>query len=221
VRYYIVVEGAASEKKVYPKWIPLVNANLVQIYDLADTRDNSFYLVSGDGYPNYLGIIENAIADMNSCGNFDCLVVGVDSEDMSCKAKYDEIKELLDGKLHNAQYKIIVQHFCLETWALGNRQACRKNAQDAVLLEYKRFFDVRTSDTELLPPYKDMNRAQFAFRYLRAMLRDWYPGALYVKSRPDAITEGSYFSQIKKRFEETRHIQSFGALLGAFKAVKE
>jgi hypothetical protein len=221
MRYYIVVEGRSSEIKIYPKWIHFLNETLTQIYDLRDTIDNAFYLVSGDGYPNYLEIIKNAVEDVNAIGNFDCLVVAVDSENTSYQEKYDEIKKIVGGNLKSAELKIIVQHFCIETWVLGNRVACRKNAQDKTLLEYRSVHDVRNADPELLPAYKDMNRAQFAYSYLRCILRDWYPGAVYTKAKPAIILDEGYFSQIKKRLESTMHIQSFKAFLDAFAKSEE
>jgi hypothetical protein len=216
LRYYIVVEGASGEPIIYPKWIKYINGSLAQIDDLGDCRDNTFYLVSGYGYPNYLKIIEDAIQDVNTIGNFNYLVVAVDSEDKTCQEKYDEIKECVADKLSSAELKIIVQHFCIETWALGNRAVCRKNAQDIKLLEYKRVYNVRDNDPELLPPYKEMNRAQFAFSYLKCMLRDSYPRGFYTKSKPDAILDEYYFKQIQKRLEDTKHIKSFQSFLDAF-----
>jgi hypothetical protein len=217
MRYYIVVEGAAGEKKLYPTWIRYVNSGLTQITDLRDAAKNAFYLVSGDGYPSYFKVIENAVLDVNETGTFDYLVVAVDSEEKTYAEKYLEIKNAIDGKLQRAQCIILIQHFCLETWALGNRLACRKNTSDATLLEYKNVHDVRTLDPENLPPYKDMNRSQFAFRYLKCMLRDFYPGAVYAKSRPNAIADENYFSQIKKRALDTQHIQSFKFFLDAWR----
>jgi hypothetical protein len=218
VRYYIVVEGAASESIVYPAWIKYINPALTRIFDIRDTRNDAYYLISGDGYPKYLKRIESAIEDVNRYKNFDYLVVGVDSEDKSCHEKHDEINNFVGDKLETSELRIIVQHFCLETWALGNRAACRKNAQDKTLLEYRRIFNVRYDNPELLPAYKEMNRAQFAYSYLRAMIRDWYPSALYTKARPDVILEEDYFQQIKKRMETTGHIKSFQDFLEAFSA---
>jgi hypothetical protein len=188
----------------------------MQINDISDTRDNAYYLISGYGYPNYFKIIDSAIQDINDSGNFDCLVVAVDSEDKTYQEKYDEINDYVDGKLIAAELKIIVQHFCIETWALGNRQACRKNTSDKTLLEYKSVHDVRIADPELLPKYKDMNRAQFAFSYLKCMVHDFYPGASYTKSRPEAVLDEYYFVQIKKRCETTPHVQSFKAFMDTF-----
>jgi hypothetical protein len=216
MRYYIVVEGASGEPKIYPKWIQYTNSSLAKIDDLNDCRDNAYYLISGYGYPNCLGIIENAIQDVNTIGNFDYLVVAVDSEDKTYQEKYDEIKDCVGNKLASAELKIIVQHFCIETWALGNRAVCRKNAQDKKLLEYKDVYNVRNDDPELLPPYKEMNRAQFAFSYLKCMLHDSYPSGFYTKSKPDAILDEYYFKQIQKRLVDTQHIKSFQSFLDTF-----
>jgi hypothetical protein len=216
VRYYIVVEGASAETKVYPKWIQYTNKKLTQIYDLENKQDDVFYLISGNGYPNYIQIIKNAIEDVNNSKNFDCLVVAVDSEDNTYEEKHNEIKEIIDDKLIYAEYKIIIQHFCLETWALGNRVACRKNTTDTLLVAYKKVYDVRINDPELLPSYKDMNRGQFAFKYLRTMINDWYPRAAYTKANPSILFEEQYFMQIKNRMENTGHIKSFKFFLDAF-----
>ena len=221
MRYYIVVEGASGEPQIYPNWIRYINNTLTQIHDLRDNSDNAYFLISGYGYPHYLKVIKSAIEDVNSIGNFYYLIIAVDSENKTCQEKYDEITKYVNGNLKNSSVKIIVQHFCIETWALGNRVACRKNAQDKTLLEYRGIYDVRGNDPELLPAYKDMNRAQFAYAYLRAMLRDWYPGALYTKAKPSAILEESYFSQIKSRFASTIHIRSFRAFLEAFSKAQE
>ncbi|WP_162504771.1 hypothetical protein [Treponema endosymbiont of Eucomonympha sp.] len=216
MRYYIVVEGASGEPKIYPHWIQYTNSKLVQLSNLNDNRGDAYYLVSGYGYPNYLKIIENAIQDVNNINNFNYLVVAIDSEDNTYQEKYDEVKDLVADKLESAELKIIVQYFCIETWALGNRIACRRNTQDKVLLEYKNIHDVRKADPELLPSYKEMNRAQFAFSYLKCMLHDWYPNAMYTKSNPKALLSEDYFNQIKKRFGETGHISSFRSFLDTF-----
>jgi hypothetical protein len=222
MRFYIVVEGAGGEPKIYPKWINYINSEFKQVYNISDTADNTFFLTSGFGYPNYLKIIDNAIEDINQGGNFDCLVIGVDSEDMPYKEKHNEISQYIGNRLYKARLKIIIQNPCLETWALGNRIACRKNTTDTTLLEYLKIFNVRSNDPELLPdfPEREMNRAQFAFTYLKCMLHDWYPHAVYTKSNPKALLDENYFLQIKKRLIETKHIQSFQSFLDAFQEDK-
>jgi hypothetical protein len=120
---YVAVEGEVGEKKVYEKWIPFINPSLVHISRSDDFVNNNFYIVSGGGYPNYFEIIKNAVNDMDDNPSIDRLVIVVDSEDYTYQEKYDEIEGYLLKDLSFAgQYKIIVQHFCLEAWALGNRK---------------------------------------------------------------------------------------------------
>jgi hypothetical protein len=180
--------------------------------------DNSYYLISANGFPHYYQIIDNAIEDINASGKFDCLVIAVDSEDYSCSEKYNDILSHVGNRLDSAQLKIIVQHPCIEAWALGNRVVFRRHPEDEMLREFLRFYNVRKSDPELLPDYpkKELNRAQFAFLYLKHILVDQYPHLTYTKSNPKALLHIKYFEQLKKRLIETEHIKSFDMFLQAF-----
>jgi hypothetical protein len=218
MRYYLVVEGKCGESIIYPQWISYVNEQLVQKFCIDDMVDNSYYLISGNGFPYYYQIIDNAIEDINVSGKFDCLVIAVDSEDYSCSDKYNDILTYVGNKLVSAQLKIIVQHPCIEAWALGNRVVLRRNPEDEMVREFLKFYNVRKSDPELLPGYpkKELNRAQFAFLYLKHILVDRYPRLTYTKSNPKALLHIKYFEQLKKRFNETAHIKSFDMFLQAF-----
>jgi hypothetical protein len=215
---HIVVEGAIGEKKVYQHWIPLVNPSLRYVQHISEIQDNHFTIVAGGGYPYYYEVIDAAVDDVNSHGNIDRFVVAVDSEDMSFDEKYTEIETRLSGSRCTAKVQIVVQHFCLETWALGNKVIIRPNPQDLKLREYKKFYDVRRRDPELLPPYQpeELNRAQFAEKYLRRALQDKYRKLTYTKSNPDVLLHFKYFQRVKERLEQTGHIPSFGTFLTAF-----
>ncbi|MDR1203455.1 MAG: hypothetical protein LBL58_17750, partial [Tannerellaceae bacterium] len=153
MRYYIVVEGKSGESKVYPKWISYVNEALVQKFSIDDIDENSYFLVSGNGFPQYYKIIDNAIYDINTSGKFDCLVVAVDSEDNTYSVKHSDIQSYVGNKLTSAKLKIIIQHSCLETWALGNRVVYRRHPKDEMLREFMKIYNVRIDDPELLPEY--------------------------------------------------------------------
>ena len=73
------------------------------------------------------------------------------------------------------------------------------------LREYKRLFDVRDNDPELLSskPDENMNRAQFAGKYLRLALNDRHRNLSYSKSDPHALVNSKYFVQVKSRHIET------------------
>src|SRR6266446_1602995 len=168
---YLVTEGKV-ESIVYRNWIPFVNPYLPEVGDFIKVHENNFYIVSGMGYPDYLDIIENAILDINNSGKFDRLVISVDSENMTKQEKYDEINAFVLHKPCVAEIRIVVQHFCFEAWALGNRRIVRPHPTSSRLREYKQLFDVRSRDPEFLPhkPDENLNRAQFAEKSLRLAL---------------------------------------------------
>ncbi len=215
---YIVVEGRCGERKVYPEWIRFTNAHLTQIYSIGEFTENNYLLISGNGYPNYLSRIDSAIEDMKSKPTIDYLIIAVDSEDLTYEEKMKELTDHITGKIEYEKVKFIIQHPCLEVWALGNRIVCRRNPDDKDLRRYLRYFDVRIMDPELLPPLpeEELNRSQFAFIYLKKMLHDRHPTLAYTKSNPRVICDERYFSRIRMRLEEDNHIKSFSDFLKAF-----
>lgn len=211
---FVTVEGK-TELRVYKKWIPFVNPNMTyagnKVFDL--TTD-SFAIISGDGYPQYLDVIKNAIEDINSVSNVDRYVIAVDSEEMARVEKLAELQSFIDNECDSckAPISIVVQHFCIETWALGNRHLGPQNPS-------KEFFCVYENDPELLPVYptRHSTRAQFAKDYLDTMLKDKVPKLNYSNRNPRALYRQSYFDAIKERLDTTNHIVSFGSFLEAFK----
>ncbi|NHZ71644.1 MAG: hypothetical protein GWP17_00960 [Aquificales bacterium] len=214
---YVVTEGQV-ETAVYKQWIPFINPNLSLVDRIDDVKDDRFYVISANGYPQYFKIIENAIADINHLKVFDRLVICVDSEDMTKHDKFDEIDEFVRDKQCAAQIRIVIQHFSIEAWALGNRKIIRSNPASRRLREYKRLHNVGKEDPELLPPNheEDLNRAQFAERYLRFALNDRFRNLTYTKKNPDVLLHEKYFEQLKNRLEQTGHIASFYDFLQAF-----
>jgi hypothetical protein len=215
---YIVVEGEVGEKYLYQNWVPLVNPNLKYVQDISMIAENNFSIISGGGFPSYYEVIESAIEDVNFYNTIDRLVIAIDSEDLSYSDKFNEMTKYLSQFKCKAETKIVIQHFCLETWALGNRQIVRTNPQSQKLIQYKKFYNVRSKDPELLPPYEleELNRAQFAEIYLRRALNDKFKNLTYSKRNPKAILHPKYFQRVKERYEQTGHIKSFDYFLSAF-----
>jgi hypothetical protein len=213
---YIVTEGKA-EKIVFKYWIPMVNPSLSYIERLDGLSCNNFYIVSGMGYPSYYEIIENAIQDVDQLG-FDRLVVSLDSEEMTKQEKYDEVNEFISQKDYVTDIRIVVQQFCFETWALGNRRLIRTNHSLPKLGEYKRFFNVKINDPELLPgkPDDGLNRSQLAEKYLRLSINDRHRNLTYTKGNPKYLVHPTYFTEVKSRLNGTGHISSFEDFLRAF-----
>ncbi len=214
---YLVVEGKA-ERIVYPAWISIVNSSLSQVQIISDVVSNNYYLISGMGYPYYFDVIRDAISDINDLQIFDRLVVAVDSEDMSYAEKASEIKAFLDSHPCKVPIHTIIQHFCFETWALGNRKLVRRHAHDIRLREYINIHDVITLDPALLPelPQYDWNRAQFAYKYLKAAINERNCNIGYSKGSPRFVTHHKFFNEIQKRVQSSEHISSFKDFIAAF-----
>lgn len=219
MNYYIVVEGEKSEKLVYRKWIKYLNPNLHQVYNINDVKQNNFIIYSGYGYPFYLDVIDSAIEDVNSIDEVVKLVIAVDSEEQSFDEKYCEIENYIKNKNCTADICIIVQHFCLETWALGNKSIISRNPSNVKLRSYLSIFNVLENDPELLPSLKqeNMNRAQFALRYLKLAINEKYRNLSYSKNNPEVLLNRKYFFRLVRRYNETKHISSFSLFINAFK----
>jgi len=215
---YIVVEGEVGEKKVYKHWVPLVNPNLSYVEHISQIERNNFVIVSGGGYPQYYEVIESAVEDVNNYQNIDRLVISCDSEEMEFDEKRNEISEFITRLHCVSEIRIIIQHFCLETWGLANRVVVRQHPHSPKLREYMNFFNVRNKDPELLPAYQpeELNRAQFAVKYLRRALNEKFRNLTYTKSNPRQLLHHKYFDSVKRRLEETGHVSSFKTFLDAF-----
>lgn len=218
MNYYIVVEGSV-EKKVYAKWIPLINPSLKQIHTLDNTTQDTFIIFDGGGYPSILGMIDDGIADLAGLEKDYRLVIVIDSEEMTRQEKLDEIETYVKNKIIGLaiDYKIIVQHFCFETWALGNRRIVSSNPSNPELVKYLKHFHVRKYDPELLTTISvnHGNRAQFAETYLRKLLQQKFHQT-YTKRNPEAVTHPSYLKELIKRHQDSGHIESFNELLSVF-----
>lgn len=214
---YVTTEGVV-ETIVYKYWIPYINPNLTCVDYLQDVTDNNFILFSGGGFPHYFEVIANAIEDVNLNSAFDRLVISVDSEEETYAAKRSEILGFVAQTHCRVEVRVIIQHFCFETWGLGNIRIVRPNTQSQLLRKYRAIFDVRSNDPEDLPPNneEELNRSQFAEKYLRVALNDKFRNLTYSKRNPRALLHNTYFNQLQSRFSNTGHIASFHDFLNAF-----
>ena len=215
---FVVVEGELGAKYIYESWITLFNPKLLQVNDLFSIKNNNYAVIASMGYPYYFEVIEAAIEDVNGINNIDRLVLVVDSEENSLEEKLNEMVQFLNGKNCSAEIKFVIQHFCFETWALGNKKAGPRNPKTELLRNYKSFFNILEDDPELLPEYppENLNRAQFAAKYLKRMLNDKFRNLTYTKNNPKPLLHKTYFAEVKKRFEQTGHIASFSGFIDAF-----
>lgn len=216
---YAIVEGEKATKKIYQSWISYLNNQLQPIDNLRDYRKNNYFIFAGHGQNEFPDKIVKAIEDVNNINVVDRLVVGIDSEDLPFDEKIVEVKRWVDKFEIRVEVKYIIQHFCLETWLLGNRTIFRKKPQDNELIGYINLFDIRINDPEYLPENKDekLNRAKFAYRYLRAGIRDIYGNRKwYSKSNPGIALEEGFYNQVYDRYLRSNHIKSFKSFVEAF-----
>jgi len=191
----------------------------IGLFDYRSQPDKHYFIIySGGGYPNYLEVIEAGVDDVSSNEHIDRLVIAVDSEELSYDENRLEIDEFIKSLGKCLDYKIIVQHFCLETWALGNQAIVSRGPKDMQLRKYREYFDVLNNDPELLPEYPEdkLSRAQFAERYLGKLLNEKYRNLSYRKSNPGTLLHKKYYERLKMRLEKTGHIPSFNDFLCAF-----
>lgn len=218
MNYYVVVEGR-SAKQVYEKWIPIANPKLRLVRYPRELDANNFVVIDGGGNPYYYKVIENAIEDVNVLQNADRLVIAVDSENLTYQQKYQEVCGHIQPYWCLADYRIVIQHFCLETWALGNRiySNPKRKPKNLELKAYLKLFNAGLEDPELMPSLaKEQTRAQFAARYLALLIENTQPSKRYSKRNPNVLTEPGYFAQVHSRLKETRHIMSFQHFVDAF-----
>jgi len=218
MNYFIVVEGKKVEPYVYNKWISYLNPKLHPINHISEFKEDNYLIFPGYGYPFYFEVINNAIQDVLNNPIIDYLIIAIDSEEMTYEEKYQEIHDFISDYIDKINITIVVQHFCIETWALGNRLIIKRNPENSQLKRYIRYFNVVSNDPELLPPLEQeqLNRSQFAEKYLRKALNDKYRNLTYSKNKPDVLVHPKYFQQVKLRYDTTKHIQSFGKFLDAF-----
>jgi len=133
MNYYIVVEGQKVEPLVYNKWISYLNPRLKPISNISEFYKDNYYIFPGNGYPSYFETINDAIQDVLNNPIIDYLVIAIDSEDMTFEEKYQEMQDFVADYIDKINITIIVQHFCIETWALGNRLIIRRNPENAQL----------------------------------------------------------------------------------------
>ena len=218
---YFLVDGEATEMRVYREWLRLVFPGIERAERVEDMQGNHFMVLSGGGIPSYLDLIPKSLQDIGSHGEIDCFFVCVDAEDATYEHRYKEAVEAIGEELEPGKFRVIVQNCCIETWFLGNRKAMKRNPQSEKLRSWKTFFDVSQDDPEEMPRHEDhRTRAQFHLAYLREMLREHGRERLvYKKNSPGSVLERHYLNALYERWSDTQHIGSFGVLVKAWQSL--
>lgn len=219
MKVYFLVEGKRTEIKIYPAWLSYLVPQLTRIKRYDDPAPNSYYILSGEGYPSIIqDHIPNAIADINRVGGYNYLVVCLDADEGSVQDRIDEINSELVSKrisLTTTELKIIVQNRCIETWFLGNRRIINRNATNLLLRRYLDHYNVRVDDPEIMPKYQGFStHAAFHFKYIKEIFEERkkesnLTGLTYSKKDPGDAQTLAFLKQLITRVEdEPKHLIS-------------
>jgi hypothetical protein len=213
VKWYIVVEGRQTEKKVYQSWIEHAFPGVTRVGRIEDMVEGGYFILIGGGYPRYEKRILNAVADIReNSDSFDHLMVCVDAEEVQAEQRCRDVDEIVSGAGSPVTHTVVVHDCCMETWFLGNRRLAKRNPESERLRRYYEFFDVRMQDPESLPAMvPGTPRARFHLEYLRELFRE--RGLSYSKIRPGEVRDATYLTELVRRVEETDHLRSLGAML--------
>lgn len=225
MKIYFLVEGKRTEVKVYKSWLSHIIPELNRIQHFDETESNSYFLISGNGYPSIIyDLIPASIDDVNNAGDYDYLVVSLDADEVSIAERIDEINNFLSSSriyLKRAKLIIIVQYKCIETWFLGNRRIVSNFPTSAILREFIEFYDVRTNDPELMEKHPEFTtNAQFHLSYLKEIFKE--RNLSYSKVNPGHVLDRAYLEQLVDRIiNNPTHLNSFQVFLSFCQEVKE
>jgi hypothetical protein len=213
---YFLVEGRRTEKKVYPKWMGHLLPELTEVKNPFDVEENAFYVFNGNGFPSLLhNHLENAVADCNSIGKFQYLVICLDADEVTATERMEEVLDFVKARkinLNNGIFKIVVQNRCIETWFLGNRKVYSRQPQSAELRKFNAFYNVQVDDPEQMgKPDGYEIHAHFHEAYLSEMLAE--KNVKYTKKYPSGVVEKHYLEELIARNRASGHMPTFGVFL--------
>ena len=215
---YFLVEGK-TEQIVYPNWISLLLPSFSRIEDPSKASTNNYFLVSGGGFPGLLDkTLKYSIEDVNSSGNYDFLIICLDSDNDLPEAKIAMVLDFV--KRHDialsCKLQVIVQRKCMETWFMGNRTVYSRSPSSE-FLSFSRHYDVSKFDPELMEKPQDFiaSSSVYHYEYLRKMLLE--KRIRYSKKSPNEVTQEYYLVELKKRILDTpEHLTTLRSLLDFF-----
>lgn len=225
MKIYVLVEGVSTEMTVYPKWFE----HLLPIRDIYTASedfenfknsDSGVFFVSGNGYPSIINHIDGAIKNA-TMSNADYLIIIIDSDEESPVSREQSIRQEINKRnIPDRLYVIvIVQNRCFETFLLANKRAIPRVPREQLLVDFKRYYDVSTSDPELMGNYsEDYTHSQFHFKYASTALRE--NRIMYSKSNPSGVVTHNFLDEIIIRAQQNSHVNSFNNLLACINQIR-
>lgn len=215
---YGVLEGK-TEARIYAAWLPCLFPGLTRVHRIEDVVDDHYYLLSNMGYPEVLDSVRAAVDDINQQPErFDALLVAVDADDAGAGRRRVHVEQALTGC--PVPTLVAIQDCCIESWLLGNRAfvlshdgASRRDPSTPALAPFRAHYDVCVADPALMPAPAEFigTRATYHSRYLSAAFAE--RGQRYSKRHPGQASKQHYLDALKRRFDDTGHIATFGRFL--------
>lgn len=215
---YFLVEGKRTEMKVYPKWLSILVTKLNRVQWHHEAVKNNYCIFTGDGFPSLLdNHLKNSIEDINDSGNYNYLVICLDSDDDSIEERKQQVIDFIEKEKielnPRTQLVIIVQNKCFETWFLGNQRIFKSNPNSPFLVDCINHYNVKINDPELMekPATFEQTTAIFHSVYLQEILAE--RRIQYSKKNPQGVIEKYFLEELIKRNEKTNHLKSFKEFL--------
>ena len=220
---YFLVEGK-TERKLYPAWLSVLLPNFQRVNIAAQATQQTYYLISSNGYPGLLDVtLPDAIDDILDVNRYDYLVIVLDADEVSVSERRQEVeKRLASYTLGRCRPHIVVQNCCLESWLLGNRTVFSRQPANPDLRDCVTFYDVYNDDPELMlkPTPFTGSIAAYHFKYLQLMLKA--RRIQYNKKDPRDTAEPYYLQQLQERVAQTpTHLHTLQSFLAFCRQVEQ
>lgn len=221
---YIAVEGK-TEKRLYPRWLSSLLPSLEQVFSPVDAHRQSYYLISGYGYPKVFNLLEDSAKDIIDNPAFRHFVIVVDADANTPDKRRREVQDFIrknNVDFGSAAVHIIVQTACIESWLLANRRVVPRDSENPELARMLEFYNVREEDPELMTaPNGYVNSiGDFHFKYARAVLKS--RKVRYSKTHPNHVGDPQYFEQMKERvLQEPGQVCSLRGFIELFTSIGE
>jgi hypothetical protein len=214
---YFLVEGFRTEAIVYPAWLQYLLPLHTRVEAPDEADKNSYFLISGDGYPRLLDeALPRSLADLHDSNKYEYFIICLDADDDNAVDRMQEVQTEVaacdPGLSGFTTLRVIVQVRCFESWFLGNRPVFPRNPQCRTLREYIDFYNVHDLCPENMNCHPSCRTVgDFHHEYLRRIL--WERNTTYSKRHPGPVQTEPYLTQLIQRIQTTQHLPSFRAFI--------
>jgi len=220
VNIYFLVEGVATEPKIYRAWLAHLLPKLQEVAGFDEVEADNYFMTSvGGRWPYVAKQITASLNEVKQCGKYDYLVICIDAEEWRVNELIKEIESHLnvaDGQpiLPVAtRLKIIIQNRCIETWLLGNCQMYPAQAKNQTLKNYLNDYNASQLDPERMGKGDCTTHAKFHKKYLRLLFYE--QRIRHEETQRNQVATLTYLQQLQARVvTKPIHLSTFQTFLG-------